>query len=53
MPVDIWPLLRPFLVMAVMLAAMYEPKRKNRKQDAVPVPVPDKEEIYDAEYEQL
>lgn len=54
MPVDIWPLLRPFLVMAIMLSAMYEPKKKNKKgRDAVPVPVPDKEEVYDAEYEQL
>lgn len=55
MPIDIWPLLRPFLVMAILLSAMYEPKKgKNeKKRDAVTVPVPDKEEVYDAEYEQL
>ncbi len=52
MPFDIWPLLRPFLVAAMLLAAMYEPKKK-KERDAVPIEIPKKEEIHDAEYEQL
>lgn len=44
----IWPALRPFLVMAVMLAAMWESKSKNRKKEK-----PEKEDWIDAEYETL
>lgn len=43
----IWPALRPFLVMAVMLLAMWEPKgRKSKKK-------PEKEDWIDAKYESL
>lgn len=43
----VWPALRPFLVMAVMLLAMWEPEgKKNGKK-------PEKEDWIDAEYESL
>lgn len=50
MPIDFWPIIRAFLVMAILLSAMYEPKKKRRNAEPVK---PVKEEIYDAEYDQL
>ena len=43
----VWPALRPFLAIAVMLAAMWEPgnKKQSRKYE--------KEDWIDAEYETL
>ena len=56
MPIDIWPLARPFIVVVILLAAMHEPKKKKREEGPrMPGPVTDSmnEEVYDAEYEQI
>lgn len=44
----IWPALRPFLVMLVMLATMWEPKNRERGNEKRK-----KEDWIDAEYETL
>lgn len=49
MPIDIWPLLRPFIIAAVLLLAMHGPEKPGRDF----IEKPEKEEIYDAEYDQL
>lgn len=49
MPIDLWPLLRPFLVVAVLLATMYEPKKKRRPEKMGA----DRDAVYDADYVQL
>lgn len=55
----LWPFIRPFLVLAVLLAAMWEPGKRRKQPAAKPaygtetVEADGKEAWYDAEYEQI
>lgn len=53
MPTDFWPLMRPFIVVAILLAAMYEPRKKRAEKRSAQDHAYEKEEAYDADYRQL